>query len=410
MLTTSSERCMRKSSIVVCTLLLPCVIAAPAVARDPVAVSLSRSAADALIATHTRVPTGGWGWRSDARARHLPTGRDAGAAGIGAALLATYAVTADARYRDAAIAAGDFLLGVAEPSHGGLRWPGWADPDGRRSAAHYTSFDDGAAGISDFLWQLSSATGVQRFRTAALAGMRWLVSRAGGPRCPQAACAWRWTDDASPGVMYRGVGRGLAGIVLTLDAFADRTGDPLWRRYARAGANLLRGLPAPDRADFLDGSAGIAYAFIERYRHDRSTWDLAKARVLLSEARRRALPGGPSGFDLGAAGLAWVQLQAFRVTSERAFRDQARATGRRLRTAWHTDDDGLASGTAGIAWVLSDLARAGIDPAANSASAQTALAGFGWFPAEPSWHLGTAGLAALAAHVAGWNGVGPGRA
>ena len=52
------------------------------------------------------------------------------------------------------MAAGDFLLGVAEPADGGLRWPDWADPNGERSATHFTSFDDGAAGISDYLWKL----------------------------------------------------------------------------------------------------------------------------------------------------------------------------------------------------------------------------------------------------------------
>ena len=97
------------------------------------------------------------------------------AASIGEGLLAAYAVTGDGRYRRAAVAAGDFLLGVAEPADGGLRWPDWADPDGRRSTTHFTSFDDGAAGISDYLWRLYRVTHAQRFREASLAGMRWVV-------------------------------------------------------------------------------------------------------------------------------------------------------------------------------------------------------------------------------------------
>ncbi len=90
---------------------------------------------------------------------------------------------------------------------------------------------------------------------------------------------------------------------------------------------------------------------------------------------------------------------------------------------------GLDSGAAGIGWVLEDLARAGLDPAANRSAARAALAGlladaahdrFGafWYEhrangrrrlrAEPSWHWGSAGIAAFAARFAGWSGRGPG--
>ena len=155
-------------------------------------------------------------------------------------------------------------------------------PSGRRSTTHFTSFDDGAAGISDYLWRLFEVTRAQRFRTGALEGMRWVIARAEGPDCPQVSCSWRWTDDPSWRVAYNGVGMGQAGIVLALDAFADRTGDPTFRAYARAGAAHLRTMtadgarPLPrgsedDTAEtgFLSGSAGAAYMFFERYRHDR---------------------------------------------------------------------------------------------------------------------------------------------
>jgi hypothetical protein len=120
------------------------------------------------------------------------------------------------RYKRAAEAAGDFLLGVAEPVEGGLRWPDWADPDGSRSRTHYTRFDDGAAGVSDYLWRLYRVTHQRRFRAAAVAGMRWVVGRAGGPSCPETACSWKWTDDPSSTVAYNGVGMGQAGVVLAL--------------------------------------------------------------------------------------------------------------------------------------------------------------------------------------------------
>src|SRR4249920_387304 len=170
---------MRLASLLICsTLLLLSAFAADAPASprvpDRLALKVVRMAADSLVARHRAMPAGGWAWRSSIQAPHHQTDRDVGAASIGEGLLAAYAVTGDARYRRAAVAAGDFLLGVAEPAAGGLRWPDWADPSGKRSATHFTSFDDGAAGISDYLWKLFRVTHEPRFRAGALAGMRWL--------------------------------------------------------------------------------------------------------------------------------------------------------------------------------------------------------------------------------------------
>ena len=192
-------------------------------------------AADSLVARRQAMPDGGSAWRSSIQAPHHHTDRDVGAASVGEGLLAAYAVTRDARYLRAARAAGDFLLGVAEPAAGGLRWPDWADPDGRRSDTHFTSFDDGAAGISDYLWRLSRGHARARFRAGALAGMRWLVAQAEGRRArrPRAPGAGRTIRTGA--CAHYGVGMGQAGIVLVLDAFADRTATrPSERTHARA--------------------------------------------------------------------------------------------------------------------------------------------------------------------------------
>ncbi len=426
-------------------------------------------AADSLVARHRAMPAGGWAWRSSIQAPHYQTDRDVGAASVGEGLLAAYAVTRDARYLHAAEGAGDFLLGVAEPADGGLRWPDWADPDGRRSATHFTSFDDGAAGISDYLWRLFEVTRKSRFRAAAVAGMRWVVAQAEGTSCPQ-VCSWRWTDDPDWQRTYHGVGPGEAGIVWALDVFADRTGDPSLRSYARAGAARLRLLtengtrPLPEGSDsklhstgFLTGSAGAAAMFLERYRRDRSAADLATARALLRWVNDRAVVDGTGrrwpihsnqtwatpGFELGAAGIAWVNLQAYRATGDSGYRAVAREAGTWLRRiagngpSWAEDPGdagspihvGLDSGAAGIGWILYDLAAAGIDPSANRATAWAALdalrlaagrdrLGVFWhehriggqpkLKAEPSWHWGSAGIAAFAARVAGWSKRGPG--
>ena len=466
---------MRLASILISTLLFSCAFAgdAPASPRvaDRPALNVARMAADSLLARHRDMPHGGWAWRSSIQAPHYQTDRDVGAASVGEGLLAADAVTHDARYRRAAVSAGDFLLGVAEPAGGGLRWPDWADPSGKRSATHFTSFDDGAAGISDYLWRLFRATRKQRFRTGALAGMRWLVAQAEGASCPETSCWWRWTDDPSWRVGYNGVGMGQAGVVLALDAFADRTGDRTFRVYARAGAASLRGLtargmyPLPRGFEdatvdtgFLSGSAGAAYMFLERYARDRDPADLATARGLLRWVNDQAVAdrsGGlywpissgsaamPAGFELGAAGIAWVNLRAYYATGDREYREVARRAAVWLRSvaiagsAWaELPGDptvpvhvGLDSGAAGIGWVLADVARAGLDPAANRAAARTVLLGLRaaaardrqgafWYAnragsrrrlrAEPSWHWGSAGIAGFAARLAGWSGTGPG--
>ena len=416
------------------------------------------------------MPQGGWAWRSAIQAPHHQTDRDVGAASIGEGLLAAYAVTHDPRYKRAAVAAGDYLLGVAEPAAGGLRWPDWADPSGHRSTTHFTSFDDGAAGISDYLWRLFEITQKQRFRAGALDGMRWVIARAEGSACPRASCSWRWTDDPSWRVAYNGVGMGQAGIVLTLDAFADRTGDPTFRAYARAGAAHLRasrrrrapaaawvrGRDRRDRVPLRLRRRGLM--FLGRYRQDRDPRDLVTAQRLLDWVNEQAVaarsgglrwplatnePSSASGFELGAAGIAWVNLRAASATGDARYLEVARRAAVWLRHAgtaggaWReTPADpsspvhvGLDSGAAGIGWVLDDLAAAGLDSEQNHAAARSALAslrtgarrdrhGAFWYEnrtggrprlrAEPSWHWGAAGIAAFAARIAGWSGRGPG--
>ena len=249
-------------------------------------------AADSLVARRLAMPKGGWAWRSSIQSPHYQTDRDVGAAGIGEGLLAAHAVTGDPRYRRAAVEAGDYLLGVAEPAAGGLRWPDWADADGHRSMTHFTSFDDGAAGISDYLWRLFEVTHEPRFRAGALAGMRWLVAQAEGRSARRRPAR----GEGRRSVLARRLLRGRHGPGghrarpghlcrphrrLQLPSLRARRGRP-----ARAlTANGPRPLPGGDDASgrtldtgFLSGSAGAAHMFLERYRRDRDPADLAAAR------------------------------------------------------------------------------------------------------------------------------------
>jgi Lanthionine synthetase C-like protein len=437
------------------------------------ALEVVRMAADSLVARRVAMPSGGWAWRSGIQAPHFHTDRDVGAASVGEGLLAAYSVTGDHRYLNAAVHAGDYLLGIAEPDGGGLRWPDWADPDGARSDTHFTSHDDGAAGISDYLARLHRVSGMTRFRTGALAGVRWLMEQARSgfsEPCPH-VCTWPWTDDPTRTETWSGFGMGLGGIVSTLDAFSARTGDRLQRAYARAGRNALLRLtddgrrPLPEqpgattrKTGFFAGSAGAAKVLLAR----DGEADRAAARRLLAWVNRQGIAatrgglrwplaldpvGGDNrlsatGFQEGSAGIAWVNLHAYRATGSAHYRETARRAGVWLRRIARTErrgwawaerphepgssvHTGLDNGAAGIGFVLADLAGAGIEPRANRAAAEQALLwlhaqarrdgrGAYWYEhrargrwhvrADPSWHWGTAGIAAFAARMAGWSG------
>ena len=202
------------------------------------------------------------------------------------------------RGRSARRIRGDERLAVPVRRQGGRRLPagrrragsrrtalaGLGRPDEQRSATHDTSYDDGAAGISDYLLQLSNVTGEPRFRTAALGGMRWLVAQAVGRSCPQSSGPGTGPTGRPTASRTYGVGMGQAGIVLALDTFADATGDSTFREYARAalpGCERSRGTDASRcrrgrehpgcETGFLNGSAGAAFGILERDADDSRT-------------------------------------------------------------------------------------------------------------------------------------------
>ena len=316
-----------------------------------------------------RCPQGGWAWRSAIQAPHYQTDRDVGAASIGAGLLAAYAVTrrcratgappwpratscsaSPSRRRRAALA----RLGRSERASGR-----------RRTSRASTTARPGSATTSG---GCSASTREPRFRDGALAGMRWLVAQAEGPSCPadvvlvavdgrsvlarRATTASAWARRASSS---------------TLDAFADRTGDPTFRAYARAGAARLRQLTARrhapaaarlrgrdprDRVPVRLGRRGVHVprALRARSRPGRSR-DRARAAalgerpggrgplgraVLADQSRQRG--DAASGFELGAAGIAWVNLRAYeRDRRSRVPRSRA-PRGRVAAGPWRSAD------------------------------------------------------------------------
>src|SRR5947209_980445 len=346
--------------------------AAPAEAsrRAPTdTVAVLDAAGRSLLDTHVSAAQGGWAWRSVIQAPHLQTDRDVGAASVLNGLLALYQQSGEASYLDGARRAGDWLLAVAETSGPGLRWADWVDSSAGRSSVHYTSFDDGTPGIAEVLWRLGQVTGDPRYTQAAMAGMRWVAWRAqsvGSAACPSAMCRWSWRDGTPP------------------------------ERAGAAGAD----------AGYLSGMAGQAYVFLALYRQTGEARWLADARRALGWLSAHAAHEGAgvawpievdgaggdgnsaraTGMEEGAAGIGWVELQAYAVTGDRASLALARGAGDWLLAAgvgrggglsWPQDagqsgaPTSLDNGAAGIGWFLADLGQATGEPgfAAGAAAA-----------------------------------------
>jgi lantibiotic modifying enzyme len=413
-------------------------------------------------------------WRSAIQGPHLQTDRDVGAASVIVGLLGLHDVTADPAYMRAAVRAGDWLLAVAQRQRGGLTWPDHVDRAGHPAADHYTSFDDGTPGIADSLWRLWAATGDRRYRAAAIAGMRWMERVAQSPPgsgCPRRYCRWRYETAGGDDTIRTGMGEGNAGIVYAFDVFAQRTGDRGFKRYAIAGASYLRRLISrqgampwgPGRAHFingfLSGSAGDAFMFMRLYTDTHDAKWLATAQRLLAYVRSQGHPQAvgenwpiyrdsgsatdpagnlrATGIEEGAAGIGWVELQAYHLTRDPVDLRTAIAAGDWLLSvaassgsgdSWPEDlnvdvtHTSLDNGAPGIGWFLHDLAaetgQARYEQAAQAVVAWLGgvqqhdsrgvywdenLDGTGWhLRADPSWHWGIAGIAGFLARMAGW--------
>ena len=334
---------------------------APSRPSKSAALAVVRMAADSLLARAETMPTGGWAWRSAIQAPHYQTDRDVGAASIGEGLLAAYGVTRDARYLSAATAAGDFLLGIAEPDFGRPALAGLGRP-GR------TAFDDP-------LHELRRRGGrdqrlpppvVQRHGRAALShggARRNALARRAGGRAVLPADRVLLAMDGRP-IRRRRVQRRRHGPGghrarprhvrrrhrgQNLPRVRPRGGRPAARAHPGRTPSTAAGLGAPgsvrDRVPRTARPAPRSCSSSDTPTTTPSV-DLETAKRLLGWVNDQAEADGrgglrwplavndaaaASGFELGTAGIAWVNLQAAHATGDRSYREVARRAGVWLR-------------------------------------------------------------------------------
>lgn len=338
--------------------------------------SLLTRAAWSMIAHHIRGPrTGkGWAWPSAIQSPEVNSDRDVGAASVGMGFIAAYQTTGNRAFLHAAQEAADWLVSIAEPGRGGLHWP---NSESATAIDHtsYTSFDDGAMGIADFLYRVYALDHARNYLRVAEAGLRWEESvgfGADGHRCP-ARCSWRWDRNPRSGV-FTGMGMGVSGIAYGFDLFARRTGSAQYERYAIGAANYIQrlidargavpeqpGQPGWDTG-YLSGSAGDAFMFLSLYHHTHSARWLRDATRLLGFVDSSGHRSGhqewwpieidPSGrqnnnaaalgIEEGNAGIGWVMLNAFELTRRAAYLEVAIRAGNYLVAHLSKLRDGLA--------------------------------------------------------------------
>ena len=416
------------------------------------------------------MPAGGWAWRSAIQAPHYQTDRDVGAASVGEGLLAAYAVTRDARYLRAAEAAGDFLLGVAEPDAGGLRWPDWADPDGRvrpRTSRASTTARPGSATTSGSLSSVTHSRAFAPLRSVECAGSsrRRRDGPARRPRAPGAgrttrpgaspttASAWarrgscsRSTRSPTPPATARCRTYARAGAARLRALTANGTArcrrsdgrdarDRLPERLGRRGVHVPRALRARSRSGrSRDGTRLLGWVNDQAVARRRGGRQLAARRTTRRPAARAsssappASPGSTCGPPRRPATAPTARSRAG-PASGCAASPPRRRVGRAARRPRHSGSRRARQRRGGDRLGPRGPRPRRLDPACRigpprgrrlpdctrgrARRARDALVREpDWraprLPAEPSWHWGSAGIAAFAARLAGWSGQAPG--
>lgn len=365
----------------------PTVASSPEVDKAP---DLFAQAAETLLAMGEEVD-GGLRFQSQLQAPDFNTDRDVGAASVGMGFLVmAERYPDDPKWVQAAEKTATWLTAVAQHDKHGTYWPDYANDGGDMADTQYTSFDDGAIGIGDFMWRLYEKTGKDEYKKTALAAVQWTLAHA--EKTSNGGYRWRY-DLNNPDEGYKmGMGEGLVGIVHGLTTFYERTkeSDPaLAQQYRKYIAGALRELDVVraelgrndgDRravpetgvigqdgdtamnSGYLSGAAGGAFMYLKLYEAFGDRNYLQKADEIFgwlddstngpkvdmgdgSATWKLMLDpqGGDdeslaTGFEEGAAGIGWTYLQAYRVTGNNKYLKPAKQAAQWLTNVAEKDD------------------------------------------------------------------------
>ena len=250
-----------------------------------------------------------------------------GSAGIGLFLLYADATLKDGAAKPLAIRAGDRLLEIGRPEHGGTKWA--MDPASPRLMPN---FAHGTAGVAYFLATLHKATREPRFLDGALAGARYLQAIA---KTDADICLVPHNQPDGLDLYYLGWCHGPAGTARLFYQLAQATGDKAWLSWVQKAANgvLTSGIPERRTPGFWNnvsqccGSAGVAQFMLDLYGVTRDPRYLAFAEKMTADLLARA--------TRDAQGTRWVQAE------------------HRVRPEQLVAQTGYMQGAAGIgAWLL----------------------------------------------------------
>lgn len=252
-----------------------------------------------------------------------------GAAGIGFVLLEIGTRVMGRPALELASRAGDWLLSVAQPARGGLRWDMGEEINRRLARSRdiwYPNFAHGTAGIGAFLARLGAASGDSRYTDAALSAARWVLTTC---RTDGGTCAARHHDpSARPGDVNIGPSRqdgdespmytmgwchGPPGLGWFFRDLQLATGDAIWGEWISRTARSVRNSGIPERRapGFWDnvgrccGSAGVAEYFLDLHTWRAEPDDLAFAVLMVDDLLDRA--------TVDEAGMRWSNYE-FRKT------------------------------------------------------------------------------------------------
>ena len=260
-----------------------------------------------------------------------------GTAGTGLFLLYAARELKDQSASDLAIAAGERLVEIGQPEHGGIKWA--MDPKFPRLMPN---FSHGTAGIAYFLATLYRETRRRPFLDSAVGGARYLqaVAKTDGD-----SCLIFHSEPDNRDLYYLGWCHGPAGTGRLFYRLYQATGDRTWLEWAHRSARALLASGIPERrtpgfwnnVGVCCGNAGVAEYMLGLYRATKQAEYLAFAKRLTANLLGRA--------TRDEAGMRWIQAE------------------HRVRPELLVAQTGYMQGAAGIGvWLLQlDAAEAGRD-------------------------------------------------